>query len=120
LAPSARISKPSSRRGGIYAVVDATEIRAEIDAARARQPLSACNGCELRLARAVDADRVLTGQVNTVSSLVLSLWVDIKDTGTGRPVAHKVLDFRGDNDEAWQRATDYLGRAIEQLPPDER
>jgi hypothetical protein len=105
---------------GVYAVVDPAEIRADIDVTRARQSLHACNGCELRLARVVDADRVLTGQVNKVSSLVLSLWVDIKDAHTGRPVARKVLDFRGDNDQGWQRATDYLVREIERLPPDAR
>lgn len=105
---------------GVYAVVDPTEIRADIDAIRAGQYLHACNGCEIRLARAVDADRVLTGRVNKVSSLILSLWVEIKDVDSGRPIVRKVLDFRGDTDQAWQRATLYLLRELEQLPPGAR
>jgi hypothetical protein len=105
---------------GIYAVVDPTEIRAEIDATRAGQYLHACNGCEFRLARAVDAHRVLTGRVNKISSLVMSLWVDIKDVATGRPIVREVLDFRGDTDQAWQRATLYLLRELEQLPHNAR
>ena len=104
----------------VYAVVDPAPIQAEIDATRARQYLHACNGCEIDLAREIGADRVLTGHVRKVSSLVMALWVDIKDAHSGRPVARKVLDFRGDTDQAWQRAALYLARALEQLPPDAR
>jgi Protein of unknown function (DUF2380) len=102
----------------VYAVVDPAAIQAEIDATRERQYLHACNGCELRFARAAGADRVLTGHVRKVSSLIMALWIDIKDADTGRPVVRKVLDFRGDTDEAWQRAALYLVRELEQLPPD--
>jgi Protein of unknown function (DUF2380) len=105
---------------GVYAVVDPTPIQAEIDATQERQYLHACNGCEIRFAREVDADRVLTGHVRKVSSLIMALWVDIKDADTGRPVLREVLDFRGDNDKAWQRAALYLARKLEQLPPEAR
>jgi len=104
----------------VYAVVDPGKIQAEIDATRERQYLHACNGCEIRLARAVDADRVLTGHVRKVSSLIMALWVDIKDADSGRPVLREVLDFRGDTDQAWQRAALYLVGQLEQLPPDQR
>lgn len=100
----------------VYEVVDPAEIQAAIDATRETQYLHACNGCEIELAREAGADRVLTGHVRKVSSLVMALWVDIKDADTGRPVLRKVLDFRGDNDRAWQQATLYLVRALEQLP----
>jgi hypothetical protein len=50
----------------------------------------------------------------------MALWVDIRDADTGRPVVRKVLDFRGDNDRAWQRAALYLARQLEQLPPEAR
>jgi Protein of unknown function (DUF2380) len=104
----------------VYDVIDPTEIQAEIDATRERQYLHACNGCEVRLAREAGADRVLTGHVRKVSSLIMALWVDIRDAGNGRPVVRKVLDFRGDNDRAWQRAALYLVDQLEQLPPDAR
>ena len=104
----------------VYAVVDPGKIQAEVDATRKRQYLHACNGCEIRFAREVDADRVLTGHVRKVSSLVMALWVDIKDADSCRPVLRKVLDFRGDTDQAWQRAALYLAREIEQLPPTDR
>jgi hypothetical protein len=104
----------------VYAVVDPQKIQAEIDATRERQWLHACNGCEIQFAREVGAQRVLTGHVRKVSSLVLALWVDIKDAATGRPVLRKVLDFRGDNDRAWQHTALYLVGQLEQLPPDAR
>jgi hypothetical protein len=101
-------------------VVDPEKIQAEIDATRKRQYLHACNGCEIRFAREVGADRVLTGHVRKVSSLIMAMWIDIKDAETGRPVLRKVLDFRGDNDRAWQHAADYLARQLAELPPDAR
>jgi hypothetical protein len=104
----------------VYAVVDPSEIQAEVDATRERQYLHACNGCEIRFAREVDANRVLTGHVRKVSSLIMALWIDIKDAGTGRPILRKVLDFRGDTDQAWQRAALYLARELEQLAPEDR
>ena len=63
----------------VYAVVDPGKIQAEIDATRERQYLHACNGCEVRFAREVGAERVLTGHVRKVSSLIMALWIDIKD-----------------------------------------
>ncbi len=104
----------------VYAVVDPGKIQAEIDATREGQYLHACNGCEVRFAREVGAERVLTGHVRKVSSLIMALWIDIKDARSGRPVLREVLDFRGDNDKAWQRAALYLVGQLEQLPPEAR
>jgi hypothetical protein len=66
----------------VYTVVDPASIQAEIDTTRERQWLHACNGCELGFAREVGAQRVLTGHVRKVSSLVMALWIDIKDAAT--------------------------------------
>jgi hypothetical protein len=63
---------------------------------------------------------VLTGHVRKVSSLIMALWVDIRDADSGRPILRKVLDFRGDTDQAWQLAALYLARELEQLPPEAR
>jgi Protein of unknown function (DUF2380) len=104
----------------VYDVADPGKIQAKIDATREGQYLHACNGCEIRFAREVGAERVLTGHVRKVSSLIMALWVDIRDAESGRPVVRKVLDFRGDNDRAWQRAALYLVDQLEELPPDAR
>ncbi len=97
---------------GIYAVVDATPIRAEITKARIVR-LSECNGCELDLARMVHADRVLTGEVDKVSTLIGSLHISIVDVATGQHVFSRVLSFRGDTDEAWQHAARFFVRELQ-------
>lgn len=70
--------------------------------------LHACNGCELDLARALDADRVVIGWVQKVSNLILNLNVVVRDVATGRTVATAFVDLRGDNDRSWEKAMDYL------------
>jgi hypothetical protein len=50
----------------------------------------------------------------------MALWIDIRDADSGRPIVRKVLDFRGDNDKAWQRAGLYLVGQLERLPPEAR
>ena len=101
----------------VYDVVDLAPIRDEVAAAFAHERLHACNGCDVALARKVGAERVLVAWVKKVSTLVMSLEVEVRDTATGRPVIHKSLDFRGDTDEAWRRMGLYLVRRFEDLPP---
>ena len=96
---------------GTYSIIDATPIRAEIDKARAVR-LAECNGCELDLARLVHADRVLTGEVNKVSTLIGSLRLSILNVASGQPVFNRVLSFRGDTDDAWQHAAQFFIREL--------
>jgi hypothetical protein len=98
---------------GLYAVIDPISIGKEIDQARATQPLDKCNGCELDLARRVHADRVLIGAVDKVSTLIGSMRLSIVDVATGRGIFGRVLGFRGDTDEAWQRAARFFVRDLE-------
>lgn len=102
---------------GVYDVLDLAPIRNDVAAAFARERLHACNGCEIALARKVGAERVMVAWVKKVSTLVMSLETEIRDTASGRTLVHKSLDFRGDNDEAWHRMGTYLVRRFEELPP---
>src|SRR5262249_42350254 len=63
----------------LYRVVDPAPIAADIDRVRAAQPIDRCNGCERDLARLVQADRVLVGEIDKVSTLIGSLRLDIVD-----------------------------------------
>jgi hypothetical protein len=45
----------------------------------------------------------------------LTLRVDITDVAARRPVVRQMLNFRGDTDQAWQPATLYLLRELEEL-----
>ncbi|MGD9545844.1 MAG: DUF3280 domain-containing protein [Methylocystis sp.] len=101
----------------VYDVVDRTAIAADLDAILKQTYIRTCNGCELSLARKAGADLVLTGVVNKVSTLILSMGVSITRVSTGELIYHQGFDFRGDNDQSWARATKFLVDRIARHPP---
>ena len=52
------------------------------------------------------------GVVHKSSTLILQLWARLVDAHTGRDVFSCNLNFRGDTDEAWQRAETFLAAQI--------
>jgi hypothetical protein len=96
----------------LYRVVDVAPASALIDAYRSRMQLRACNGCELDIARALRADRVLVGWVQKVSNLILNINVRIEDVATGEVLLLQSVDLRGNTDETWRRGMSYLVRRI--------
>ena len=101
----------------VYDVVDRNTIAADLDAILKQTYIRTCNGCELSLARKAGADLVLTGVVNKVSTLILSMGVSIARVSTGELIYHQGFDFRGDNDQSWARATKFLVDRIARDPP---
>jgi len=120
LAASTRYLSQQLGSHGLYTIIDPTPIDAEIDKARAIQPLDNCNGCELDLARLVHADRVLIGEFHKVSTLIGSLHLTIVDVATGQSVFRRELGFRGDTDEAWQHAVRFFVRDLEETAAEQR
>jgi hypothetical protein len=110
----------SLANAGLYAIADPTPIAAEIEHARAAQPLDACNGCERDLAKLVHADRVLVGEVHKVSTLIGAMRLSIIDVATGRIVFARVLSFRGDTDAAWDNAVKFFVRDLSATTPQQR
>ncbi len=95
----------------IYRVADPAPIAADIEAARRNNyTLIDCKGCELELARKLGADRVLLGWVQRVSNLILNLNIEVRDAASGRTLLNKSADMRGNNDESWRRAADFIVR----------
>ncbi len=80
-----------------------------LPAARLRQdcPTQAAP-CLLATARAQGAALILVGVVHKSSTLILQLWARLVDARTGEDVYTRDLNFRGDTDEAWQRASLFL------------
>ena len=72
--------------------------------------LQACGGCEVKLARQIGADLVITGTVQKVSNLILNINFYLHDVHTGQLVIAMSADMRGNTDESWTRAADYLLR----------
>ncbi len=64
--------------------------------------------CLLEAARRQGAALVFVGVVHKSSTLILQIWARLADVHTGRDVFSRDLNFRGDTDEAWQRAETFL------------
>ena len=110
---SARLREKLSQTGR-YQLVDDTPAQQTLVELKSRyRYLHDCNGCDLDLARQLQADKVLVTWVNRVSLLILSVTYEIHDVATGQIAARKSFDFRGDNDKGWLRAIDYMVRDIE-------
>ncbi len=101
----------------VYDVVDRALVASDLDAILKQTYIRTCNGCELSLARKVGADFVLTGVVNKVSTLILSMGVSIARVSTGETIYHQGFDFRGDNDQSWARAAKFFVDRIARDPP---
>jgi PQQ-dependent catabolism-associated CXXCW motif protein len=109
---SARL-RQDLERAGLYRILDNSAAQGLIDTLKSRQAyLHDCNGCDLDVGRSLHADQVLVAWVDRVSGLILSLTYEVHDVQTGQITARKSFDFRGDNDNAWNHAIDYMVRDL--------
>lgn len=83
---------------------------APVNAAAHGSNLQACGGCDVDLAHKLGADLAITGVVQKVSNLILSMNIYIRNADTGRLVTSMSADFRGNTDESWSRTASYLLR----------
>lgn len=67
-----------------------------------------CNGCELDLARKVNAELAAVGWVQKVSNLILNVNMQVREVESGRLVRAGSVDIRGNTDDAWRRGIVYL------------
>jgi Protein of unknown function (DUF2380) len=73
----------------------------------------AMNPSELqKAARAAGAKLVLLGGVHKMSTLVQWAKIQIADEEQGQVVFDRLLTFRGDTDEAWQKAESFVARDV--------
>lgn len=63
-------------------------------------------------ARSAGAQYLLIGEVRKMSTLVGGLKFAVLDLATNRPTCDRFLSYRGDTDEAWQRAARYAASEI--------
>ena len=69
-----------------------------------------CNGCEAAIAREFGAASYVTALIHKVSTLILSIRIQVHDAQTGAVTAVAVADIRGDNDRAWSHGVRWLLR----------
>jgi hypothetical protein len=99
-------------KNGLYRIVDVAPVAEVVKMHQSKSQLHQCNGCELEIARALQADRVLIGWVQKVSNLILNINIQIEDAATGAVVLNKSVDLRGNTDETWKRGISYLVRSM--------
>jgi hypothetical protein len=91
---------------GKFVVLDIAPVNAAAHASN----LQACGGCDVQYAQQLGADLAITGVVQKVSALILSMNIYMRDAHTGHLVTAMSADFRGNTDESWSRTTSYLLR----------
>ena len=64
----------------------------------------------MQLALKLGADLAVTGVVQKVSALILNINIYVRDTHSGQLIASMSVDLRGNTDESWSRAMNYLLR----------
>jgi hypothetical protein len=62
------------------------------------------------MARRAGAELAVTGTVQKISNLILNMNIYVRDATDGRLVTQMSADFRGNTDESWSRALDWLVR----------
>ncbi|SON56871.1 hypothetical protein HDIA_3330 [Hartmannibacter diazotrophicus] len=70
--------------------------------------------CILKMASDQKADYVFLASIQKTSTLITQMWVDIVDLEAKTIAFKRELNFRGDNDEAWRRASVFLEQQLAQ------
>jgi hypothetical protein len=62
------------------------------------------------LARRIGAKLAITGTVQKISNLILNMNIYVRDASSGATIAALSADMRGNTDESWTRALNWLVR----------
>ena len=63
-------------------------------------------------AQAEKAQFVVFGAVHKMSSLIQWGEIEVMNVSTGQSTLTRTITFRGDSDDAWQHATDFIGKML--------
>lgn len=83
-----------------YHLLDLAPVAEELE--RVSNPAN-CYGCDLRMAKTLDADFILVGEVNKVSPFLVSIAVQLRDGTSGEIMKGGSVTVRGSTDEIWAR-----------------
>jgi hypothetical protein len=87
---------------------DETAERLSRELGQSHQLLHECNSCEMRIGEVVGSDYVLVGWVQKVSNLILNMNLVLRKVPGGEDIVGASVDMRGNTDEAWFRAAEYI------------
>ena len=96
---------------GPYHRLDIASVRVEVDWVRAEQAwVYRCNGCLVKIGAKLGTRLVAVGWVQKVSNLILDINLRIRDVSNDTVVLTKSVDLRGNTDETWSRAVNFMVR----------
>jgi len=67
-----------------------------------------CYGCEVRMARKLNADLVVVGVVQKVSNLIIAMNLVMRDVQSGEVVRGRSVEVRSNTDKSWLRGMRYI------------
>lgn len=85
---------------GQYRIVDNTPLAAEIDK---QSPFFKCNGCDVDVAKKLDAALVLTGLVQKGSATTANISIGVRSVATGELVRTAGITVLENTDDGWVR-----------------
>lgn len=85
---------------GIYAIADNVSQAAEIEK---QSPFFKCNGCEVEIAKKLDAKFAITGLVQKGSATTANISVAVRNVATGELVTTAGITVLENTDEGWLR-----------------
>lgn len=85
---------------GVYAVADNAPLAAEIDK---QSPFFKCNGCEVDIAKKLDAEFAITGLVQKGSASAANISMAVRSVATGELVRTAGITVLENTDEGWLR-----------------
>ena len=71
----------------------------------------------MKAANAAGADFLMVGGIHKMSTLVQWAKAEVIDLRTGQIVLDKLFTFRGDTDQAWRRAEEFISNELTTLAP---
>lgn len=96
------------RERAFFRVADNAPANELIASLQNAQDMSACNGCELRVAQRLGVERVGVCWVQKVSNLILNINLRVEDAKSGKTLFQRSVDMRGNTDQSWRRGAKAL------------
>jgi hypothetical protein len=72
------------------------------------QAIGECAGCEIDYGKELGVPVVMWGSVQKVSNLILNLNIYMADVEQRKMIFVKSVDMRGNTDETWEQAVNYM------------
>ncbi len=88
-----------------FELVDMSPVQAQID--QIQNPAD-CYGCDVRMAKELGADYALTGEVQKVSNLILSMNLVLRSTEDEAMKRGLSVDIRSNTDGSWLKGLNYI------------